>query len=253
MRLTSHGGLKMPALKKILALMLILISLTSCSWIKSRRALIEQEDKQRAQNQPVPRAQYNDLLQKYEALNKKITNMQSAEKTEESALLNDLKSAKGEELAETVDVFGKQGLANKVQEKAPDVTPAPRSSAPVKYEELTDNDIRMLENEMLELRNAVTFMNQRKHNDSITVLKKLEGSKFNQISVRAKFLIGENLLMQNENDLALQAFEDIITNHAFSGVVLKTLGKLIAVTEKLKLEQKKNQYYSILHDFFGGV
>ena len=38
--------------------------------------------------------------------------------------------------------------------------------------------------------------------------------------------------------------------YAFSGVIIKTLGRLITCAEKLKLSKKKDVYFSILHDFF---
>ena len=48
----------------------------------------------------------------------------------------------------------------------------------------------------------------------------------------------------------MQIFEEIIEKDAFSGTVIKALGRLIVCSEKLKLEKKKERYYSLLHDFF---
>ena len=50
--------------------------------------------------------------------------------------------------------------------------------------------------------------------------------------------------------LAMQLFRRDSTNYAFSGVVYKALGRLIACSEKLKLAQKKDKHFSYLHDFF---
>jgi hypothetical protein len=58
------------------------------------------------------------------------------------------------------------------------------------------------------------------------------------------------LFRQGEFDLSMQVFEEIITKYAFSGVVIKTLGRLIVCSERLKLAKKREQYFSILHDFF---
>ena len=62
--------------------------------------------------------------------------------------------------------------------------------------------------------------------------------------------MGEILFSQGEYDLSLQIFEEILERHAFSGLVIKTLGRLIVCSEKLKLVGKQEKYYSILHDFF---
>ncbi len=78
----------------------------------------------------------------------------------------------------------------------------------------------------------------------------LEHSKVRQIAVQAKYYIGMILFKQSEFDLSMQLFEEIIRKDAFSGVVLKALGKLIVCTEKLKLSKKRERYYSMLHDFF---
>ena len=81
-------------------------------------------------------------------------------------------------------------------------------------------------------------------------MRPLEKSPVKQLMVWSKYLIGEILFKQNEFDLAMQVFEEIINKHAFSGLVIKSLGRLIVCSEKLKLTKKKEQYYSLLHDFF---
>ena len=75
--------------------------------------------------------------------------------------------------------------------------------------------------------------------------------RLRQIRVHAKFYIGEILFRQQEYDLAMQVFEEILDKDAFSGIVLKTLGRLVTCSKKLKLKKKKDRYYSMLHDFFG--
>jgi TolA-binding protein len=84
----------------------------------------------------------------------------------------------------------------------------------------------------------------------LKLLKELESSPVKQVAVYAKFLIGEMLFKQKEYDLSSQVFESILKQYSFSGLVLKSLGRLIVCFEKLKLPGKKEKYYSILHDFF---
>ena len=48
----------------------------------------------------------------------------------------------------------------------------------------------------------------------------------------------------------MQVYEEILQKDAFSGLVLKTLGRLVVCSTKLKLKKKEEQYYSVLHDFF---
>ena len=84
----------------------------------------------------------------------------------------------------------------------------------------------------------------------MNLLKNLQKSKHKQIQVRAQFFMGEALFLQGEFDLARQAYEEIIQKNAFSGFVIKTLERLIACAEHLGMKEKKEQYHSILYDFF---
>ena len=59
------------------------------------------------------------------------------------------------------------------------------------------------------------------------------------------------LLEKGQYDLALQIFEDIITKHASSGIVLLALKGAVVASEKLGMMNKKDQYFSMLDDVFG--
>ena len=89
-----------------------------------------------------------------------------------------------------------------------------------------------------------------KFDAALTELKKIEKSKVKQVRVRARFSIGEIMFRQGEYDLAMQIYEEILQQDAFSGIVIKTLGRLIVCSEKLKLKKKQEQYYSMLYNFF---
>ena len=148
------------------------------------------------------------------------------------------------DLVETVDVFGKNGIA-----KNQGTQVAPVVSMGLEQHE-SDFVSDSIESEINKLREAEGYIAQNKFNDGLNLLKEVENSTSRQVRVRAKFLLGEILFKQKEFDLAMQVFEEIISKDAFSGMVLKSLGRLIICAEKLKQEKKQQQYYSILHDFF---
>ena len=206
----------------------------------------------KVESDTVTKDQYNALVSKYEVLQQQLQEENIQKSSEKMNMIDDLKKAEVEsdspELAQTVDVFAKnqpesQGNLNV------DV-------APVIDQFVTDIDAdhaRLLEAEIFELQKAESLMNSGNYNDSLVILRKLQKSKYKQIQVRAQFTVGEVLFTQSEFDLAMQAFEEVINRHAFSGVVLKTLGRLIVCTDKLKLKEKQDQYYSMLHDFLKGL
>ncbi len=99
----------------------------------------------------------------------------------------------------------------------------------------------------------MNLVGQNKFEDALQLLKSLEGSSNNQVAVRTKFWTGEIFFKQGEYDLSMQVYEEVISQHAFSSIVLKALGRLIVCVEKLKLQKKYDLYYSLLHDFFETV
>jgi predicted negative regulator of RcsB-dependent stress response len=235
-------------------------SLVSCSWISNKRSLFGDDEEVSAAEaestklQTVPKAQYDQLQSKYNALVEQMRkNPPAAASAGAGAmaassmdrppedLVEELNKAKSNnELVETVDVFGKDGAINS-SPKGID------KRAPVIAANVTPREI---EDQIIKLERAQALLSQNRFDQSLTILKDLESSNVRQIRVRAKFLIGEMLFTQGEYDLSMQVFEEIIHKDAFSGLVLKTLGRLIVCSEKLKLTKKQQKYYSILHDFF---
>lgn len=142
------------------------------------------------------------------------------------------------DLAETVDVFGKDGLASKA---------AVGAAVSKKRAPISDS---ALEQQINTLHKADKLVRQNRMDSALILLKDLEESPNHQIKVRAKFYLAEMLFRQNEYDLAMQMYEEIVRKYAFSGLVIKSLGRLIVCSEKLKLGKKQERYYSILHDFF---
>ena len=236
--------------RRFLLLILVgtLLASTGCSWLTNRRSLFSSDDKKsdrkNAIKNSVSKKQYDQLLVKYEQLlleRRKISPEESLKTTSDKDLLKELKKVhpkkeenlpSGTELAETVDVFARD----------------PESKFPNLIGELEKRGD--VEEELQKYLKAKKYIASNQFNESLKLLKEIESSKTTQIRVQAKYLLGEILFKQKEYDLSMQVFEEIIQEQAFSGVVIKVLGRLIVCSEKLKLTKKKERYYSLLHDFF---
>lgn len=232
---------------------------SSCSWISNRRSLLGEDEVAAAAPGPqtVSKDQYNELMKKYETLlqERRLENAQSpneaadlanaleknppADPAELAQKIADLPhDSQNMQLAETVDVFGPDGVkADRTQAEPP--SPA-----------LSSANAGEVEEDLQQLEKAEVLLDQNKFDATLGIVKKLETSPSKQIRVRAKFLLGEILFKQGEFDLAMQIFEEIISRDAYSGIVVKTLGRLIVCSEKLGLKAKKDKYFSVMHDFF---
>lgn len=227
---------------------------SSCSSLIERNSLFDQSaPKKEAGPQVVPKAQYDQLLSKYEELLQKSN--QSAQVTTAVSTSSDMTASDvvenlaqstqavdmsaAPELAETVDVFG--------DGQAPQAASVSRKES---TQLAIDAGPEVLENQLLSLRKAKKLVEENQFNQAMAQLKGLEDANSLQIRVRAKYLIGDILYKQQSYDLSMQVFEDIVHNYAFSGVVLDALRKLIVCSEKLNLPKKKELYFSMLHDFF---
>lgn len=226
------------------SILIFSLTATSCSMLGERKSLFDDEAPStttaQAKEQMVPKAQYDQLLEKYDSLVKETKAPSLADQykrdsapTDQEVQLNmidDLEKAKDTNMAETVDVFANEVVNNTKKQQ--------------------DDDLQ-LQKELNLLKQAEGLLAQNRLDQSLTILKDLENSKHSQIKVRAKFYLAEMLFSQKEYDLAMQLYEEILRQHAFSGLVIKSLGRLIVCTDKLSLAKKKEKYYSILHDFFG--
>lgn len=245
----SFRGFSSRTLRNFIYLSL-LSSLVSCSWISNKRSLFGDDDEtseneQRSTTlQTVPKAQYDQLEKKYNML---VASMKSKDTRHEAMksnlppedIVNQLnKAATTNDLVETVDVFGQD--SNKLKSSID-------KRMPIVSHKVTPREI---EDQIIKLERAEAFIAKKKFDQALTLLKELENSHVRQIKVNAKYQIGELLFVQGEYDLAMQVFEEIIRKDAFSGLVLKVLGRLIVCSEKLKQSKKQQKYYSILHDFF---
>lgn len=232
-------------LKNLIILFSIIILSTACS----RFSLLEEEE-------TVPKAKYDELLARYQDLEKKSV----PEKKEEApaqAPVESTESAKkliadlsqGTEtneakntLLETVDVFDPKATTP----VTPNISKA-IDTLPIESSGTATN----LESDIAELKKASALAGQGKFDDAIKGLQLISKKSSNrQIQVRSKFLTAEILNNQGEFDLALQVYEDIINNYAFSGLVVKSLQRAVGCCDKLKLAERKARYESLLMDFF---
>ena len=252
---------------------------TSCSslWLHRGQTVdsVQQNGANNSQPQAiVPKEQYDELARKYqELLNQTKNQMTKAEAPVEAAVVKAVDPlAKSQEQqakpeVATATAIDPSELVNHIDKAIPDApategvdalkseakVPATAASGPaiptsmgVEHVNNTDD----IDDQIAKLREVQELVKVNKFEAALVILKELENSKEKQIVVRAKIMLGDLLFNQGEFDLASQVYEEIVKKYAFSGYVLKALGKLVACSEKLKQPEKQAKYYSLLHDFF---
>ncbi len=228
--------------------------LGSCSGLSSRQSLFGSEDdkdKDEAKSATVSREQYDQLLKKYDGLMKE----------KKVAMIKSQSSIDDEMLTPADQALSKEQLVDNVVSQLSNIKEGKRLSMTVG--KVSDDDSRskpiiatteyneeIVESHMFKIRKADKLQKQNKFDQALTLIKELERSPVRQIEVRAKYLLGEILFKQGEYDLAMQVYEEILTKYAYSGLVIKSLGRLIVCSDKLKQTAKQEKYYSFLHDFF---
>jgi TolA-binding protein len=241
----------------VIFISILMVTLSSCSSLWLHRDQTVDSALQEGVKTPqssVPKEQYDELARKYQELLKQTKNIKTNEP--EKTNLPEVPT-----LVENT-VLDPSELVNKIDTAIPDAKsadgvdaisnnpvhagPTPPTSMGVKTVNHTDD----IDGQITRLREAQEAIKVNKFETALVTLKDLENSEERQIAVRAKMMLGDLLFNQGEFDLASQVYEEIITKHAFSGFVLKALGKLVACSEKLKQPEKQAKYYSLLHDFF---
>ena len=220
-----------------IGLSISLVTLTlvsSCSWYKNlEKSLVEDDLRQAKKKHVVPREKYDQLLVKYEELSKKYEDLsQQGQTSSASSLVDEIQSTQVS--TETVDLFGS--------------APSKPATPPV------DSNVIVvvpqgLEDQVSLYRRGV-ILRQTNQGEATKIFQQLELKSTPAIAVRAKQQIGEMLFEKGQFDLALQVFEDIISNFSQSGVVLDALRYSITCADKLGIASKKEQYASILNDVF---
>lgn len=222
-------------MKSALIPMMALLALNSCSWYRDlERSLVEDDEKKAARSRTVPREQYDNLLVKYEELSKKYEQLKEGK--EQNSLVDEVQKTSAENFSqgtsqvETVDAFSGQA--------------APAQQVVVSEEIPGD-----IESQLGLYRKGLT-LKASNSGEATKIFQQLETQGAPAIRARSKLQMGEILYVKEQYDLALQVFEDIIQKHAHSGVVLEALKYAEICSEKLSLQNKKDQYASMLNDVF---
>lgn len=229
-------------LKKILTAFFFvgLLIFTSCSsLVESTRKSLLGSDAPRKSNQEVKwvsKAQYDELMLKYKNLNDKYEKLKDENLNGSKADFDQVgEMAQKPTKSETVDVFAENGLADQASAAAPAKSVNPEG----------------VDQELEYYKKAVALKQNGKTDEALKVFQYLERSNTEQVRVRARAHIGSIYMGQAQYDLALQVYENIIMNDAFSAKVLEALEGAVAASDKLQLTDKKAKYESILKDFFG--
>ena len=211
--------------------MMALMALNSCSWYRDvERSLVEGDDK-KSSSKTISRAQYDNLLVKYEELSKKYELLKENRSKDQPSLKDEIQQTSSENFSntssnvETVDAFSNQPVAE-VANVSSDV-----------------------ESQLSLYKKAVNLKSSAS-GDATKIFQQLETQGIPEVKVRSKLQIGEMLYEKGQYDLALQVFEDIINKYAYSGVVLESLKYAQICSEKLGLQNKKDQYSSMINDVF---
>jgi len=255
-------------MKAPLALLLLCNALffTSCSslWLQRGQTVDSiQQGGNAVPHAQVPKEQYDELARKYQEL-LNLSKNQTQPPIIPSTPVADPNAQARPELASSTSLDPSE-LVNRIDSAIPDIAkidsvdalnpevksssskgPTEPSSMGIEHVNNTDD----IDDQIIKLREVQELVKVNKFENALMILKELENSKEKQIVVRAKMMLGDLLFNQGEYDLASQVYDEVISKYAFSGSVLKALGKLAACSEKLKQPEKQAKYYSLLHDFF---
>ena len=226
------------ALKQTFPIAAILLLATSCSWYRDlERSLVADDEKQMKKNQSrsraVPREQYDQLLVKYEELSKKYEALKEGKP--QKSLVDELQETQTENFART---------SPNVDTETVSLLPNDPAAGPVNL-----GGSGNLDSQLALYRKGVSLKISNP-GEATKIFQDLESRAEPAVAVRAKYQIGELLLSRQQYDLALQVFEDIITKHAHSSVVIDSLKYAEICADKLGLGPKKEQYHSMLNDVF---
>ena len=227
--------------------------LGSCAGLSSRQSLFGGDDKKDKdeKTETVSREQYEQLLKKYDGLmkEKKVAMIKRQGGNADETLTRADQSLSKEQLVDdVVNQLSHVKEGQKLSMSVGKVSGTDERSRPIIA--TTEYNAEVVESHMTKIRQADKLQRQNKFDMALTLIKELERSPVRQIEVRAKYLLGEILFKQGEYDLAMQVYEEILTKYAYSGLVIKSLGRLIVCSDKLKQTAKQEKYYSFLHDFF---
>lgn len=177
-------------LSKISIVLLLLTLFASCSGlVESTRKNLLGDDSPRKPKQEakwVSKSQYDDLMAKYKTVNDKYEKLKDDKYSQSGNEFNQINELSKSD--DTVDVFGKDGIANK----------------PAK-QKLSVNQTSM-EEELDYYKKAVALKSNGKLEEALKIFQFLEKSNSKQIKIRSKRYIGDIYFSGKQYDLALQVF-----------------------------------------------
>lgn len=225
-------------LTKNLPLVLLALLISSCSWLESmERQLVGEDEKpkkgtvaRKDTRSSVTKAEYDELLSRYEELNRQYQALKDGRASD--PLVTELRES---------PMLTNQGIENGPRVETVDAFSGAAATAPL--------DIGDVEGQLNRYRQAQA-MRATNPTEAMKSFQELASSAVPAIRARAQLQMGEVLMQQGEFDLALQAFEGVISRMSFSGVVLDALRNAAVCSEKLGQTQKKTQYLSLLKDVF---
>ena len=234
--------------------------LTSCSslWLH-RDQTIDSALEDGPKSATVPKEQYDEMARKYQELLNQSKNLKTQEATALAAPVDP--NAQKMPITSEATMIDPSELVNRIDTAIPDapgadgvdalkMETAKGPSVPTSMGVKTVNNTDDIDDQISRLREVQELVKVNKFENALIILKELEASNEKQVVVRAKMMLGDLLFNQGEYDLSSQVYEEIIGKYAFSGFVIKALGKLVVCAEKLKQPEKQAKYYSLLHDFF---
>ena len=228
----------------LLSITFLLIFVGCSSFVQSTRESLfgkESTSKKTKQSQWVSKDKYDDLLAKYKNLEEKYKTQMAAEETAPTEQSLQQLDEMAQSNLDTVDPFANGVIAAKAnapQQEASLVQDAPKNTETVNKE-------------LDYYTKATNLLSNNKKDEALKLFQYLESNASRQIKIRSKLSIGRIYQSKQQYDLALQVFESIIRENAFSVYVLEALKSAAECSSKLGLDQKNKKYNSILKDFFG--
>ena len=230
---------------KYLSVIHLSLLFISCSQIEKFKKSFKKDSQEEnsPQHQMVSQVQYEQLLAKYEELENNYLKLKNNSSVHESLNKNiNSKDAqqssnhflsKNSSSLETVDVF-QDDLFN------------PEDKSQKNSSILIPPQIKL---QIQIFRRAVSLLKDDQE-EAIKIFQQLELKAIHPIKVRAKYELAQIFETKGQYDLALQIYEDIIHEHASSGVVLWALEGAVKLSEKLGIMNKRDLYGSMLKDIF---
>jgi hypothetical protein len=215
---------------KLLFFQILILAFTfsSCAWLdKIERNLIEEEVKNKngVKRSMIPKIQYDELLVKYEELQKEYKNYREKNPSTPNSVVasQDLNSP-----VQTVDVFA----------PAPSLTGQSKETPSLNSDEIVAKYQAALKRKELDANAAMQdFM-------------ALSKSGLRSVEARSFLQLGHHFFKLADYDLAMQNYETVVIQYSESSAVLDALKNLVTCTDKLSLKEKKEQYQSLIVDVF---